>query len=82
MGETLIAALSEIFSMILPWEMVCPIMNRPSAAERDYTACLSVGFVMLKDPPKQPVAKVMQERKMGTATNSPPVMAQENKHLA
>ena len=30
----------------------------------------------------QPVAKVMQERKMGTATNSPPVMTQETKHLA
>ena len=27
-------------------------MNRPSATERDYTACLSVGFVTLKDPPR------------------------------
>ena len=61
--------------------MACPIMNRPSATEGDYTACLSVGFVTLKDPPK-PVAKVVQERKMGTATNSPPVMTQETKHLA
>ena len=33
------------------------------------------------DLPYQPVAKVVQERKMGTATNSLPVMALDTKHL-
>ena len=32
--------------------------------------------------PQQSVAKVVQERKMGTATNPLPVMAPETKHLA
>ena len=57
-------------------------MNRPSATERDYTACLSVGFVTLKDPPKQPVAKVMQERKNGDCHQFAPRHGPRNKALS
>ena len=39
-------------------------------------------FCNLMMMPYQPVAKVAQEQKMGTATNSLPVMTQETKHLA
>ena len=37
---------------------------------------------LVRNAGEQPVVKVMRSRKMGTATNSLPVMTQETKHLA